>query len=854
MRRSFSVRSRRSLATFVALAAVAGAAPVLASAPAVAADLAPWSQAWKVNGTNATTSPLDLISTPDGSAVALWHWRLPGTTEWKLYAARRPAGANWTAPRLLATTPTEAGWESARLTVAGNRAVAMWMEFPDDTGPGNEALTAGRIMTATQNIDGDTWSAPQPLVDEEAGSHPADLDLAAAPNGAVTAVWTARPLGAGHREAWAATRSAAGTWSAPVQISTTAADGDTGVDGPRVTVKADGTAVVAYRQSNTDPETGGGSSIRTSVRAADATSWSKPVPAATSSRSLGFPRLSTSSGQLAAGQVSLTWTSSDPETGDSTIHTALSADPATGWTEAKPFAVGGNTGTPETVLEPDGDLTAVWVGYQDGDSFATRTTTLDHGTGAWSPVKKLSTQYVPEQFDVATGTDGTVRVLWTQEQADGTGRELFQAALTGDTWSASSAIKGSQADWARGQVTVDGKGDAVAIWSGETGSTEYLWYAYTTVYVPPLKVVSSTVPATIPLAGTITGSKPWAAVWTVNHSSSNYTLTVTDLRGNLLKELKGVTSTDRIAPGWNGRTTSGSVAPNGPVKWTLKGIAGGQTTEVTLASGNATITGGGAVYRDFGSASGTPDGFGDAVVTTANGGIRSIFGDRATGAFKGSATGYGWPAGIRVVPVKDMSGDRCNDFLVRNAKGELRRYTPACGKLPTPTTTSRLIGGGWNQYDVLTSTTDVTGDGRPDLVARNASTGHLYLYARTGDGILAPRVQLPGAYKQYKKVVGAGDLNGDGKGDLLLQDANNNAYRMYGQGNGTFSNPDYIGAKWGVSYNSVVSAGDFNGDGKDDLLARDTSGNIWRHHGTANGALGAGVKIATGWQVYGGLV
>ncbi|MFI8101407.1 FG-GAP-like repeat-containing protein [Streptomyces sp. NPDC086023] len=844
MRRSFSVRSRRSLATFVALAAVAGAAPVLASGTAVAADLGPWSQAWKVNGTNAPTHPMDLVSAPDGSAVALWRWKDTETSHWKLYAARRPAGANWTGPRLLATTPTELGAWDAHLTVAGGRAVAIWTEFPDDLGPGSETRTAGRVVTATQNADGDTWSTPQPLVDKDANVEPGDTSLAAGPDGSVTAAWNAHPLGSGKPEVWTATRTPAGVWSAPVQVSTAAADGQGGTAAPRVTVDADGTAVVAYRQ-----EDGEGSSIRTTSRAAGAASWTTPAPVATSAGSLGFPRLAT-----AAGKVALTWSESDPESGNATFHSAVAADPATGWTETKPFTAGGSTGTPETVLEPDGDLTAVWVDYRDADSFGTRTTTLDHATGTWSAVQTLSTRYVPEQFDVAMGTDGTVRVLWTQEQADGTGRELFQAARTGDKWSTASAIKGSQGDTAYGQITADGKANSVAVWSGDSGTAEYLWYAYTTEYVPPLAVVSSTVPATIPLAGTNTSSKPWAAVWTVNHSFSNYTLTVTDLRGNVLKALKGVTSTNKIEPGWNGRTTSGAVTPNGPVKWTLKGTAAGGTTEVALASGNATVTGGGAVYRDFGSASGTPDGFGDAVVTTTNGGIRSIFGDRATGAFKGSATGYGWPAGIRVVPVKDMSGDRCNDFLVRNSKGELRRYTPACGKLPTPATTSRLIGGGWNQYDVLTSTTDVTGDGRPDLVARNASTGYLYLYARTSDGVFAPRVQLSGGYKQYKKVVGAGDLNGDGKGDLLLQDSYNNAYRMYGQGNGTFSNPDYIGAKWGVSYNSVVSAGDFNGDGKDDLLARDTSGNIWRHYGTANGALGAGVKIATGWQVYGGLV
>ncbi|WP_051794947.1 hypothetical protein [Streptomyces sp. NRRL S-87] len=103
-----------------------------------------------------------------------------------------------------------------------------------------------------------------------------------------------------------------------------------------------------------------------------------------------------------------------------------------------------------------------------------------------------------------------------------------------------------------------------------------------------------------------------------------------------------------------------------------------------------------------------------------------MYGD-AKGKFNGTATGSGWPAGIRPVPIRDMNGDRCNDVLVRNSAGELRRYTPSCGKTVTPSTANKLVGTGWNQYDVLTSPGDVTGDGRGDLVARNASTGALYL-------------------------------------------------------------------------------------------------------------------------------
>ncbi|WP_324609611.1 MULTISPECIES: VCBS repeat-containing protein [unclassified Streptomyces] len=73
------------------------------------------------------------------------------------------------------------------------------------------------------------------------------------------------------------------------------------------------------------------------------------------------------------------------------------------------------------------------------------------------------------------------------------------------------------------------------------------------------------------------------------------------------------------------------------------------------------------------------------------------------------------------------------------------------------------LGKGWNQYDMVTSPGDVSGDGRPDLIARNSSTGAVYLCKGTSSGKLSSRVKLYDNWKTYKKIVGVGDLNGDGK-------------------------------------------------------------------------------------------
>ena len=48
----------------------------------------------------------------------------------------------------------------------------------------------------------------------------------------------------------------------------------------------------------------------------------------------------------------------------------------------------------------------------------------------------------------------------------------------------------------------------------------------------------------------------------------------------------------------------------------------------------------------------------------------------------------------------------------------------------------------------------------------------------------------------------------------------------------------------------VRGAGDLTGDGKPDLVSRDTTGTVWRNSGDGKGSFGPRVKVATGWQTY----
>ncbi|MCE0448221.1 hypothetical protein LT493_44400 [Streptomyces tricolor] len=72
----------------------------------------------------------------------------------------------------------------------------------------------------------------------------------------------------------------------------------------------------------------------------------------------------------------------------------------------------------------------------------------------------------------------------------------------------------------------------------------------------------------------------------------------------------------------------------------------------------------------------------------------------------------------------------------------------------------------------------------PTWIARAARTGTVYLYKATGTGKLSARVKLYADWRGYKKVVSAGDLTIDGRGDLLVQDRSNTLWRYNGTASG----------------------------------------------------------------------
>jgi hypothetical protein len=160
---------------------------------------------------------------------------------------------------------------------------------------------------------------------------------------------------------------------------------------------------------------------------------------------------------------------------------------------------------------------------------------------------------------------------------------------------------------------------------------------------------------------------------------------------------------------------------------------------------------------------------------------------------------------------------------------------------------------GWGSYNLVNGPGDLNGDGKADLLARDTS-GVLWLQPGQGDGHYSARVRIGGGWKGYNKITGSGDINGDGYNDIVARDGNGHLYLYQGTGKGSapFKTRVYIGGGWNT-YNKIASPGDLDGDGRADLVGVNSTGVLYRYSGTGRAGTAtfkARVQIGTGWNTY----
>lgn len=247
------------------------------------------------------------------------------------------------------------------------------------------------------------------------------------------------------------------------------------------------------------------------------------------------------------------------------------------------------------------------------------------------------------------------------------------------------------------------------------------------------------------------------------------------------------------------------------------------------------------------------DGYTDVLGRDANGDVWVFPGTSGTGTSTlGSKyfIGNGWWRDVWTnVYAADLNNDGYTDMVGRTMQGELWLY-PGTGKTGTNSTSNPvLLGDGWNTYESL-GFGDINGDGRTDVIGRDGG-GDLWVYPHkngTGTQSLDSRVFIGnGWWPSHWKTIRFADLNGDYKVDIMGRTIEGNLH-LYPNattsgGAITFGNPIFYGDGWWVEHWNPF-ASDLNSDGTAEQVGVTSNGELFDFLPTGR------TLIGTGWGSY----
>jgi len=217
-----------------------------------------------------------------------------------------------------------------------------------------------------------------------------------------------------------------------------------------------------------------------------------------------------------------------------------------------------------------------------------------------------------------------------------------------------------------------------------------------------------------------------------------------------------------------------------------------------------------------------------------------------------ASAGGGVELVVEKVPHNDFNGDGRSDVFFQNTDGTVTDWLGRSDGTFTGNagTFSINLGSAWH----VAGTGDFNGDGRADVLFQNTD-GTVTDWLGRADGSFTGNaatfsVNLGTAWH----AVGTGDFNGDGRADVLFQNNDGTVTDWLGRSDGSFTgNAGTLSVNIGTAWH-VVGTGDFNGDGRDDALFQNTDGTItdWlgRADGTFSGNAGTfSVNPGTQWHV-----
>lgn len=184
------------------------------------------------------------------------------------------------------------------------------------------------------------------------------------------------------------------------------------------------------------------------------------------------------------------------------------------------------------------------------------------------------------------------------------------------------------------------------------------------------------------------------------------------------------------------------------------------------------------------------------IVTTdpSTGALMLYAGDGRGGFDRPRRIGQGWHGFTSVIGVQDWHRPGQAALMAQDDRGRLFLY-PSNGT--GGFAAKRLIGVGWGSMDLIEFAGDFSGDGRTDLIAREAATGTLWLYPGNGSGGFLARRQIGTGWGMMDMILSGADWDRDGRIDVVARDPSTGDLWLYpGNGRGGFQDRRQVGYGW----------------------------------------------------------
>jgi hypothetical protein len=199
----------------------------------------------------------------------------------------------------------------------------------------------------------------------------------------------------------------------------------------------------------------------------------------------------------------------------------------------------------------------------------------------------------------------------------------------------------------------------------------------------------------------------------------------------------------------------------------------------------------------------------------------------------------------------DFNGDGVLDLAVSNAGSDWVTIHPGLGDGTFGYAPTLFTGDG----PVSIVAGDLDGDGRDDLAVANVSSDNVFVYLSNGDFTFNdPRLLLDLGPTASTTLD---DFDGDGRLDVAVASTYSDGAVLLGHADGTFDSEMRFRTGY-QTYPVLIASGDFNGDGRRDLVTANAGGSSLYDPGSVSIMLGKGdgtfdepTQLRSGWNPFG---